>query len=180
MEDLPQLAQANAALRTLGVDLEIAAQTVGADLVHSHTWYANFAGHISALLNDIPHVITAHSLEPLRPWKAEQLGGGYRVSSFIERSAYEAAAGVVAVSHGMREDILRAYPAVDPDRVHVIHNGIDLSQWHVPTTPLLVALLAKRDSRTSCALRVCFLTMFRSFCVLELPIPHRLQPKLKG
>ena len=134
-EDLPQLAQANAALRTLGVDLEIAAQTVGADLVHSHTWYANFAGHISALLNDIPHVITAHSLEPLRPWKAEQLGGGYRVSSFIERSAYEAAAGVVAVSHGMREDILRAYPAVDPDRVHVIHNGIDLSQWHGPTTP---------------------------------------------
>ena len=103
--------------------------------MHSHTWYANFAGHISALLNDIPHVITAHSLEPLRPWKAEQLGGGYRVSSFIERSAYEAAAGVVAVSHGMREDILRAYPAVDPDRVHVIHNGIDLSQWHVPTTP---------------------------------------------
>ncbi len=133
-EDLPQLSQANAALRTLGVDLEIASQTVGADLVHSHTWYANFAGHLSSLLNDIPHVITAHSLEPLRPWKAEQLGGGYKVSSFVERSAYEAAAGVVAVSHGMREDILRAYPAVDPERVHVIHNGIDLDQWHVPST----------------------------------------------
>lgn len=133
-EDLPQLSQANAALRTLGVDLEIASQTVGADLVHSHTWYANFAGHLSSLLNDIPHVITAHSLEPLRPWKAEQLGGGYKVSSFVERSAYEAAAGIVAVSHGMREDILRAYPAVDPERVHVIHNGIDLDQWHVPST----------------------------------------------
>lgn len=133
-EDLPQLSQANAALRTLGVDLEIASQTVGADLVHSHTWYANFAGHLSSLLNDIPHVITAHSLEPLRPWKAEQLGGGYKVSSFVERSAYEAVAGVVAVSHGMREDILRAYPAVDPERVHVIHNGIDLDQWHVPST----------------------------------------------
>ena len=132
--DLPELAHANPALRTLGVDIAIAADTVGADLVHSHTWYANFAGHLSSLMNDIPHVVTAHSLEPLRPWKAEQLGGGYRVSSFVERSAYEAAAGIVAVSHGMREDILRAYPAVDPDRVHVIHNGIDLSQWHIPTT----------------------------------------------
>ena len=131
--DLPQLEGANAALRTLGVDLEIAAACEGSDLVHSHTWYANFAGHVASLLGDIPHVISAHSLEPLRPWKAEQLGGGYRLSSYVEKTAYEAASAIVAVSNGMREDILRCYPSVDPERVHVIHNGIDLNKWHAPT-----------------------------------------------
>ena len=130
--DLSQLAGANAALRTLGVDLEIAAACEGSDLVHSHTWYANFAGHVASLLGDIPHVISAHSLEPLRPWKAEQLGGGYRLSSYVEKTAYEAASAIVAVSNGMRDDILRCYPAVDPERVHVIHNGIDLNKWHAP------------------------------------------------
>lgn len=130
--DLPQLAGANAALRTLGVDLEIAAACEGSDLVHSHTWYANFAGHVASLLGDIPHVISAHSLEPLRPWKAEQLGGGYRLSSYVEKTAYEAASAIVAVSNGMRDDILRCYPDVDPERVHVIHNGIDLNKWHAP------------------------------------------------
>lgn len=132
--DLAELADANPALKTLGVDLAIADATAGADLVHSHTWYANFAGHLSALLNDVPHVISAHSLEPLRPWKAEQLGGGYRVSSFVERTAYEAATAIVAVSKGMREDILRCYPAIDPERVRVIHNGIDLEKWRAPRT----------------------------------------------
>ncbi|MCF2710299.1 glycogen synthase [Schaalia hyovaginalis] len=132
--DLAELADANPALKTLGVDLAIADATSGADLVHSHTWYANFAGHLSALLNDVPHVISAHSLEPLRPWKAEQLGGGYRVSSFVERTAYEAATAIVAVSEGMREDILRCYPAIDPERVRVIHNGIDLEKWRAPRT----------------------------------------------
>ena len=131
--DLPELAGANPALRTLGVDLEIAAACDGADLVHSHTWYANFAGHVASLLGDIPHVISAHSLEPLRPWKAEQLGGGYRLSSYVEKTAYESAAAIVAVSNGMREDILRCYPTVDPQRVHVIHNGIDLGKWHAPS-----------------------------------------------
>ena len=130
--DLPQLEGANAALRTLGVDLEIAAACEGSDLVHSHTWYANFAGHVASLLGDIPHVISAHSLEPLRPWKAEQLGGGYRLSSYVEKTAYEAASAIVAVSNGMRDDILRCYPSVDPERVHVIHNGIDLNKWHAP------------------------------------------------
>ena len=101
--------------------------------MHSHTWYANFAGHVASLLGDIPHVISAHSLEPLRPWKAEQLGGGYRLSSYVEKTAYEAASAIVAVSNGMREDILRCYPSVDPERVHVIHNGIDLNKWHAPT-----------------------------------------------
>jgi starch synthase len=127
--DLPQLAQSNAALQTVGVDVSMAGDCVGADLVHSHTWYANLAGHLASLLGGMPHVVTAHSLEPLRPWKAEQLGGGYRVSSWAERTAYEAAAGVIAVSAGMREDILKSYPALDPDRVHVVHNGIDSTEW---------------------------------------------------
>ena len=123
------LAGANPALRTLGVDLAMAADVAGADLVHSHTWYANLAGHLGGLLNGVPHVLTAHSLEPLRPWKAEQLGGGYAVSSWAERTAYEGAAAVVAVSAGMRADILAAYPGVDPARVHVVHNGIDTDRW---------------------------------------------------
>ncbi len=124
-----ELADANAALQTLGTDLAIADDCAGADLVHSHTWYANFAGHTASLLHGAPHVLSAHSLEPLRPWKAEQLGGGYRLSSFAERTAYEGAAGIIAVSAGMREDILRSYPAVDPARVHVVHNGIDVEAW---------------------------------------------------
>ena len=120
-----ELAEANPALRTLGVDLEIAAAVGGADLLHSHTWYANLAGVLGARLHGIPHVLTAHSLEPQRPWKAEQLGGGYRISSWSERQAYETADAIVAVSYGMRADVLDAYPFVDPARVHVIHNGID-------------------------------------------------------
>src|SRR6478609_266536 len=108
-DDLPQLGDANPALQTLGVDLGMAADCVGADLVHSHTWYANMAGHLGSLLAGIPHVVSAHSLEPLRPWKAEQLGGGYAISSWAERTAYESAAGIIAVSGGMRAD--GVYPA---------------------------------------------------------------------
>ncbi|MFU8948090.1 glycogen synthase [Mycetocola zhadangensis] len=124
-----ELSGANPALTTLGTDLLMAQDAGGADLVHSHTWYANGAGHLAKLLHGIPHIVTAHSLEPLRPWKAEQLGGGYRVSSWIEKTAFEAADAVVAVSNGMRRDILRSYPALDESRVHTIYNGIDLSQW---------------------------------------------------
>lgn len=135
-----ELEGANAALATMGTDLQIAADCAGADLIHSHTWYANFAGHTASLLHGAPHVLSAHSLEPLRPWKAEQLGGGYALSSYIERTAYEHAAGVIAVSAGMREDILRAYPMVDPQRVHVVHNGIDIEQWQPnPETSALTA-----------------------------------------
>lgn len=143
--DLPDLADANAAIRTLGVDLAMTVGTAGTDLVHSHTWYANMAGHFSKLLHGVPHVISAHSLEPLRPWKAEQLGGGYRVSSWAEKTAYEAADGIVAVSNGMRDDILRCYPAIDPARVEVIHNGIDLSGWVAPEKddPQRLATLAE-------------------------------------
>ena len=124
------LGGANAAVQTLGVDLRIVPDIAGADLVHSHTWYANMAGHIASLLHGIPHVLSAHSLEPLRPWKAEQLGGGYALSSWVEKTAYEAAAAIIAVSEGMRQDILRSYPEVDPAKVKVVHNGIDVSQWN--------------------------------------------------
>ncbi|BCW67108.1 glycogen synthase [Arthrobacter sp. NicSoilB4] len=124
------LAGANAAVQTLGVDLRIVPDIAGADLVHSHTWYANMAGHIASLLHGIPHVLSAHSLEPLRPWKAEQLGGGYALSSWVEKTAYEAAAAIIAVSEGMRQDILRSYPDVDPAKVKVVHNGIDVSLWN--------------------------------------------------
>jgi alpha-maltose-1-phosphate synthase len=123
------LGQANPALRTISTDLSMTAGLGGADLVHSHTWYANLAGHLAALLYGVPHVVTTHSLEPLRPWKAEQLGGGYALSSWCERTAVEAAAAVIAVSDGMRADVLAAYPAVPPERVRVIRNGIDTGEY---------------------------------------------------
>jgi alpha-maltose-1-phosphate synthase len=125
----PLLDGANPALRTISTDLAMTAAAGGADLVHSHTWYANLAGHLAALLYGVPHVVTTHSLEPLRPWKAEQLGGGYALSSWCERTAVEAAAAVVAVSDGMRADVLAAYPAVPPGRVRVIRNGIDTREY---------------------------------------------------
>jgi starch synthase len=112
-------------LQAISINLSMAAAVKGADLVHSHTWYANLGGHLAKLMWSIPHVVTIHSLEPLRPWKAEQLGGGYALSMFCERTAAEGADAVIAVSHGVREDVLSCYPAVNPDRVHVIHNGID-------------------------------------------------------
>jgi starch synthase len=124
-----ELAGANPALRTLGVDLQMADAVSSVDVLHSHTWYANVAGVLGSILHRTPHVLTAHSLEPQRPWKAEQLGAGYRISSWAERHAYETAAAVIAVSYGMRADVLDAYPFVDPARVHVIHNGIDTSLY---------------------------------------------------
>ncbi|MDT5026661.1 MAG: alpha-maltose-phosphate synthase, partial [Micromonosporaceae bacterium] len=123
------LDNANPALRTIGVDLEMAAGCAGTDVVHSHTWYANLAGHVAKLLHGVPHIVTAHSLEPLRPWKAEQLGGGYALSSWCERTALEAADAVIAVSAGMMRDVLSAYPALSPDRVRVVHNGIDTVEY---------------------------------------------------
>jgi len=144
-----QLTSANPALATLGVDLQMAEDVAGADLVHSHTWYANGAGHLAKLLHGIPHVVTAHSLEPLRPWKAEQLGGGYRVSSWIEKTAFEAADAVIAVSAGMARDILRSYPAIDPARVQVVHNGIDLERWQRIDDPELVRELGVDPDRPS-------------------------------
>jgi starch synthase len=143
------LVDANPALRTFGVDLAMAQDCAGADVVHSHTWYANLAGHLASLLHSVPHVLTAHSLEPLRPWKAEQLGGGYALSSWAEKTAYEAAAAVIAVSAGMRNDILRSYPSVDPAKVKVVHNGIDLSGWRRDEDPDTVRALGIDPDRPS-------------------------------
>jgi starch synthase len=138
--DVPtELAGANAALQTLGVDVTMAAGTAGADVVHSHTWYANMGGHLSKLLHGVPHVVTTHSLEPLRPWKAEQLGGGYALSSWAERTAIEGADLVIAVSEGMRRDVLTSYPGVDPARVTVVHNGIDTEQYQPDHNPEVLA-----------------------------------------
>ena len=130
----PALKGANPALSTLSTDLVMANAAEAATVVHSHTWYTGMAGHIAALLYGIPHVLTAHSLEPMRPWKAEQLGGGYRVSLWVERTAVEAADAVIAVSSGMRDDVLSVYPALDPNRVHVVKNGIDTEVWY-PAPP---------------------------------------------
>ena len=130
----PALKGANPALSTLSADLNMVNGASNATVVHSHTWYTGLAGHLAALLCGIPHVLTAHSLEPMRPWKAEQLGGGYRVSSWVERTAVEAADAVIAVSSGMRDDVLHTYPALDPNRVHVVKNGIDTDVWY-PVAP---------------------------------------------
>lgn len=126
----PALAGANAALTTLSAELRMANAAAGADVVHSHTWYTGLAGHLAAELYGVPHILTAHSLEPRRPWKAEQLGGGYRISSWSERNAVEYADAVIAVSEGMAKDVLDAYPRLDPSRVHVVRNGIDTENWH--------------------------------------------------
>jgi starch synthase len=137
----PLLVGANPALRTLAADLSMANLTAGCDIVHSHTWYANMGGHWAKLLYDIPHVVTSHSLEPQRPWKAEQLGGGYRVSSWAEKTAYEAADAVIAVSHGSRRDVMWSYPDLDESRVHVVHNGIDTDFYRPdPATDVLERL----------------------------------------
>jgi alpha-maltose-1-phosphate synthase len=134
-----ELGNVNAAVQTLGVNLAMAAAVGEADVLHSHTWYANLAGVLGAQLHGVPHVLTAHSLEPQRPWKAEQLGGGYRVSSWAERQAYESADAIVAVSYGMRADVLDAYPFVDPAKVHVIHNGIDTTLYAPATSDEVLA-----------------------------------------
>ncbi len=131
----PRFRDANPALSTLSSDLVMANAASAATVVHSHTWYTGLAGHLAALLYDIPHVLTAHSLEPLRPWKAEQLGGGYRVSTWVERTAVLAADAVIAVSSAMREDMLRVYPTLDPSVMHVIRNGVDTDVWY-PAGPM--------------------------------------------
>jgi starch synthase len=140
----PRMPEANAALAQLSTDLvlaHLAARNEKPDVLHSHTWYTNLAGHVGGLLHGRPHVVTAHSLEPLRPWKAEQLGGGYRLSSWAERSAYEGADAIIAVSRGMREDVLSAYPRVDPAKVRVVHNGIDADFYRPdPDTDVLERL----------------------------------------
>jgi alpha-maltose-1-phosphate synthase len=131
----------SAAFQAMSINLAMAAAVKGVDLAHSHTWYANLGGHLAKLTWSIPHVVTTHSLEPLRPWKAEQLGGGYALSTFCEQTALEAADAVIAVSQEMRHDVLTCYPKVSPDRVHVIHNGIDPEVfWPQPSDATLASL----------------------------------------
>src|SRR3954466_6911250 len=143
----PSLQGANGALQAVGVDVEIAAALAGTDLVHSHTWYANAAGLLASLVHGVPHIVTAHSLEPRRPWKADQLGGGYRLSSWVERTAYLGADAVVAVSHGMRADVLDAYPDLDPARVHVVGNGVDADAYRPTPDPDVVRSLGVAPDR---------------------------------
>ncbi|NUR09936.1 MAG: glycogen synthase [Nocardioidaceae bacterium] len=138
---------ANSALHVLSTDLTMTAGVAGAEVVHSHTWYANMAGHWAKLLHDVPHVVTAHSLEPQRPWKAEQLGGGYRISSWAERTAYESADAVVAVSEGMRADILSSYPSLDESRLHVVYNGIDTDFYRPDPDPAVLERIGVDPSR---------------------------------
>lgn len=136
-----------AALQAMAIDLAMAGGVKGAELAHSHTWYANLGGHLAKLMWSIPHVMTIHSLEPLRPWKAEQLGGGYALSLFCERTAIEGADAVIAVSKGVRDDVLECYPAVSPERVHVIHNGID-ARIYSPQTSVETLTRYGIDPRT--------------------------------
>ena len=124
-----EFTSSNPAVQAIATDLEIATNLSNVDLVHSHTWYANMAGHFASLQYSIPHIVSAHSLEPLRPWKAEQLGGGYAISSWAEKTAYEGAAAIIAVSDGMRADVLAAYPSVDPSKVVTIRNGVDTAKF---------------------------------------------------
>jgi starch synthase len=130
---------ANPALQAIATDLAIATNLENVQLVHSHTWYANMAGHTASLLYGIPHIVSAHSLEPLRPWKAEQLGGGYQISSWAEKTAYESAAAIISVSDGMRADVLSAYPTVDPSKVHTIRNGVDVAKFAPNPDPSVLA-----------------------------------------
>jgi len=134
-------ADANPAVQAIATDLDIANSLQNVDIIHSHTWYANMAGHFGSLLHGVPHVITAHSLEPLRPWKADQLGGGYQISSWAEKSAYESADAIIAVSDGMRADVLAAYPNVDPTKVVTIRNGVDVDRFKPTTDPTLLTEL---------------------------------------
>ena len=131
-------ADANPAVQAIATDLDIANNLQNVDIIHSHTWYANMAGHFGALLHGVPHVITAHSLEPLRPWKADQLGGGYQISSWAEKSAYESADAIIAVSDGMRADVLAAYPNVNPTKVVTIRNGVDVDRFKPTANPALL------------------------------------------
>ena len=132
---------ANPAIQAIATDLEIANHLQDVDVIHSHTWYANMAGHFASMLHGIPHVLTAHSLEPLRPWKADQLGGGYQISSWAEKSAYESADAIIAVSDGMRADVLAAYPNVDPAKVVTIRNGVDVDRFKPTSDPALLTEL---------------------------------------
>ncbi len=170
-EHEPFLDGANATLRTLAADLGMADQTATCDLVHSHTWYANMGGHLAKLLHGIPHVVTSHSLEPQRPWKAEQLGGGYRVSSWAEQTAYEAANAVIAVSHGSKRDVMASYPKLDESKVHVVHNGIDTGFYRPDPNVDVLERMGVDPSRPS--------VVFVGRITRQKGVPHLLRAALQ-
>jgi alpha-maltose-1-phosphate synthase len=160
-----------AALQAISIDLAMAAAAKGADLAHSHTWYATLGGHLAKLMWSIPHVMTIHSLEPLRPWKAEQLGGGYALSLFCERTGIEAADAVIAVSHGVRQDVMDCYPNVDPVRIHVIHNGIDPDIYRRRPSPETLARYSVDPDRPY--------AFFNGRITRQKGLPHLLNAVLK-
>ena len=160
-----------AALQAISIDLAMAGAAKGAHLAHSHTWYATLGGHFAKLMWSIPHVMTIHSLEPLRPWKAEQLGGGYALSMFCERTGIEAADAVIAVSKGVRKDVIDCYPAVDPARVHVIHNGIDAEIYRRIDSPETLARYGIDVSRPY--------AFFNGRITRQKGLPHLLNAVLK-
>ena len=166
-----RLAKASSALRIFSADLSMTAGVEGCDIVHSHTWYANLAGHLAKLLYDVPHVVTSHSLEPHRPWKAEQVGGGYRLSSWAERVAYESADAVIAVSRASKDGVLDAYPYVDPDLVHVVHNGVDTDFYRPdPDTDVLERLGVDLDRPS---------VVFVGRITRQKGVPHLLRAALR-
>jgi starch synthase len=134
-----EFGESNPAIQAMATDLAIADALSNVDVVHTHTWYANMAGHVASLMHGIPHIMSAHSLEPLRPWKAEQLGGGYHISSWVEKSAIESAAAIIAVSDAMRNDLLSSYPDVDPAKVHTIRNGVNAQKFSPHPDPSVLA-----------------------------------------
>jgi len=170
-EDDPRLVGANPALRIFAADLSMVAGIEGCQIAHSHTWYANLAGHLAKLLYDVPPVVTSPSLEPHRPWKAEQLGGGYRLSSWAERTAYEAADAVIAVSHASKVDVLDSYPTVDPDRVHVVHNGVDTDFYRPDRATDVVDRLGLDRDRPS--------VVFVGRITRQKGVPHLLRAALR-
>jgi len=170
-EDDPRLAGANSVLRIFAADLEMTAGVADCSVVHSHTWYANLAGHLAKLLYGIPHVVTSHSLEPQRPWKSEQLGGGYRLSSWAERTAYEAADAVIAVSAASSTDVAAAYPSLDASRVHVVHNGIDTDFYRPDPDADVLARLGVDTARPIVA--------FVGRITRQKGVPHLLRAALR-
>ncbi|MET0579533.1 MAG: glycogen synthase [Ilumatobacteraceae bacterium] len=169
-EDDERLAGANPVLRIFDADLEMVAGLDGCDIVHSHTWYTSLAGHVAKLLYDVPHVVTSHSLEPQRPWKAEQLGGGYRLSTWAERTAYEGADAIIAVSAGSKLDVLAAYPQLDPQRIHVVHNGIDVELYRPVDATAVVDRLGIDPTRP--------MVVFVGRITRQKGVPHLLRAAL--
>lgn len=169
--------KAHKILDPLDINLQMAATLQNIDVVHCHTWYTHFAGVLASKLHEVPLVLTTHSLEPHRPWKHEQLGkGGYGMSCWIERTAYQAADGIIAVSQQMKKDVVELY-GVDPNKVRVIYNGID-PEFYQPTPDLSVVQKRGIDPARPYILFVGRITRQKGIAQLLGAIPH-LDPNLQ-